>query len=173
MNDSDRLQLLKVVSKKMETQVEGARALILKKQSASRSRSLEEGHSRLRLVRIHGYRVSGTVKIAAADIAAVHVCVSRIGMSAEYDQADRQPQRFQLPAAPLVKQTCKRAGIMAGIGLDAEVDAIIGGERGVDRQKSREERKDRDDWTSIDAFHVSLASVANSLAITAVCKNPT
>ena len=52
---------------------------------------------------------------------------------------------------------------MTGIGLDTEVNAIVGGEHGVDRQKSREERKDRDDCNSSNVLHVSLVSAANSL----------
>jgi hypothetical protein len=155
----------------MESRIEGSHALIFNKRAASGSRSLEEGYPRLRLVWIHGYRVSGTVKIAAANIAAIQIHMSRVRVATEYNQAGSQPRSLQLSAARLVKQTRKRAGIMTGIGLGTEVDAVVSSEYGVDRQKSCEERKDRDDWTLSDAFHVSLASAANSFAITATCND--
>jgi hypothetical protein len=97
--------------------------------------------------------------------------MSRVWMATEYNQAGSQSQSLQLSAARLVKQTRKRAGIMTGIGLSTEVDAVVSCEYGVDRKKSREERKDRDDRTLSDAFHGSLASAANSFAITARCND--
>jgi hypothetical protein len=155
------------ISKKMESQMKGAHPFVLDKQSASGSGPLEEGHPRSRLAWIDGYRVGSTVKVAATDVAPIHVCMSRVGMAAEYNQADSQPQRFQLAAAHLVKHTRKRAGIMTGIGLGTEVDAVVSSEYGVDRQKNREERKRHEDWTSSVAFHASLASGANNFAIAA------
>ena len=126
---------------KMEPKIQSARGFVLNKQAAPGSSPFEERHARQRLAWINGYRVGGVGEIASAKVATIQADMSPLGIAAKHIDADSQAYRFHLRIAYLTKRTRKRSRVFTGVGLGAEVDAIVGGKHGAARQKSAQEHQ--------------------------------
>jgi hypothetical protein len=143
------------ISAVVESKIESAHALVLDKQRAPGPASLEERHVRHRLARIDGYLVSCTVEIAAAEVAAIQPDNCPLRFTSKYMNADIQSQRFQLRTAYLVEPACKRAGVSAGFGIDADFNAIVGRQREAVRHQDAEKRQDCANQSSSVGSHGS------------------
>jgi hypothetical protein len=83
-------QVVYVISMKVESNVQSARAFVLNKQAALGSSPFKEGHTRQRFAWINDYLIRGVGEIAAAKVATIQADISPLRIAPKQIYADSQ-----------------------------------------------------------------------------------